>query len=59
MSIGLGIGNSVSGKVSGFGVAPAPTFQFGNALSFDGVNDYVSIGSPVSMSSEAHSKYLG
>jgi len=24
MSIGLGIGNSVSGKVSGFGVAPAP-----------------------------------
>jgi hypothetical protein len=35
------------------GAAPAPTFQFGNALSFDGVNDYVSIGSPVSMSSEA------
>ena len=32
---------------------PAGVFSFGNALSFDGVNDYVSIGSPVSMSSEA------
>ena len=28
-------------------------FSFGNALSFDGVNDYVSIGTSVSMSSEA------
>lgn len=35
------------------GAAPAPSFEFGNALSFDGVNDYVSIGTPVSMSSEA------
>jgi hypothetical protein len=52
MSIGLGIGNSISGKVSGFG-GGGGGFQFGNALSFDGVNDYVSIGSPVSMSSEA------
>jgi len=41
MSIGLGIGNSISGKVSGFGGGVAG-FQFGNALSFDGVNDNVS-----------------
>ena len=37
-------------------LTPTPTpsdFSFGNALSFDGVNDYVSIGTPVSMSSEA------
>lgn len=33
--------------------ASGAVFEFGNALSFDGVNDYVSIGSPVSMSSEA------
>lgn len=41
MSIGLGIGNSIGGKVSGFGGGGAG-FQFGNALSFDGVNDDVS-----------------
>jgi hypothetical protein len=42
MSIGLGIGNSISGKVSGFGGGGGAVFEFGNALSFDGVNDYVS-----------------
>jgi len=47
MSIGLGIGNSISGKVSGFGVAPAPTFQFGDALSFDGVNDETTMASDI------------
>jgi hypothetical protein len=33
--------------------ASGAVFEFGNALSFDGINDYVSIGSPVSMSAEA------
>ena len=44
MSIGLGIGNSIGGKVSGFG-GGAPVFAFSNALSFDGVNDNVSFTS--------------
>jgi len=40
MSIGLGISNSIGGKISGFG-GGVGAYNFGNALQFDGVNDYV------------------
>ena len=39
--------------LTGFLTPQSSGFEFANALSFDGVNDYVSIGSPVNMSSEA------
>ena len=42
MSIGLGISNSIGGKVSGFG-GGVGAYNFGNALQFDGVNDYVNL----------------
>ncbi len=44
---------SGSDSANSLASAQISDFSFGNALSFDGVNDYVSIGSPVSMSSEA------
>ena len=47
MSIGLGIGNSVSGKVSGFGGGGGAGFEFGNALSFNGVNDKTTMASAI------------
>lgn len=42
MSIGLGISNSIGGKISGFG-SGVGAYNFGNALQFDGVNDYVDL----------------
>jgi len=44
---------SGSDSANSLASAQISDFSFGNALSFDGVNDYVSIGSPVSMSAEA------
>ena len=47
MSIGLGIGNSIGGKISGFGGGGGAGFQFGNALSFDGVSDETTMASAI------------
>ena len=44
---------SGSDSANSLASAQISDFSFGNALSFDGVNDYVSIGSPVSISAEA------